>query len=414
MDILISTLPPSFHGMAIRLPDRKIRDSIDAITQWNLLKHPKFTNVFQEGEHATKEVILKNKQIREDNYKFLDMLEGNCNKYKFIQYFKKVTGFPNVKECSNRMSTELTRTLINAAKANNSELLLSGYDRFCSTGLQSSFPGSDIDKAYGIVKSDYNNDYWAQKNLSNKIKESIWNNIDNRIMSVNHYAAFPNIMTDKELNMTMDKFDRTARTFVNTDNIGYFQSLRAENGNPISGSKFNIWLSERLNSREDKEEAKNFAYIIETIRDGINNFINENYIAKLFSKMNSSFFSWCSNINQNYIMEKKYSNIDITKAKLRARRNLENSFDTWSISQQYDLVKDVIRSMSGDNNNPEFKDFFESKTDRHRLLLNDILRGNVNCSFQYTDDGAEITHLFFKDHNMIKKYYDLGIYNTDY
>ena len=53
---------------------------------------------------------------------------------------------------------------------------------------------------------------------------------------------------------------------------------------------------------------------------------------------------------------------DIKKTKLKARERIQEEFDKWDINKQYELVKDIIRSMSGDNKNPEFNDIFYSKT----------------------------------------------------
>lgn len=404
----------TFKGYAVKMPERNIKCAADAIAQWEILKHPQYTNIFQESEYVSRDAVVKNKEIREENYRFLDLLTKKSEKLKFIDYFKKVTGFPNIKECSDRMVKELQRVLSYSAKVNNTELLLSGYDRFCSTGLKSSLPGSDIDKAYGIVRGDFQNSLESQKELSNRVKASIWNNIDNRLVSVNHCAAFPNIMTDKEVAINMYKFDNVASSFVNANNFNFFQFLRARDGNPITGSKFNIWLSERINSKEDKEDAKNFAYIIEAIRDGARSFINEGFFGKLCDIMNSSIFGWCSNITQAYVMQQKYDYSDIIKPKLKARQEVQDSFNSWSISKQYDLVKDIIRSMSGDNNNPEFNTLFASKSDNHRLLINDILKGHIDCAFENLGDGNERVHLFFKTPEAVERYHNLNVYDTDY
>ena len=404
----------SFNGMAISLPSRKIKCATDAIAQWDILKHPQFTNVFQDTENATLREIQKNKQIREHNYKFLDELTVDKERAKFIDYFKRLTGFPNIKDSTRLMLEEFKRVLNAACNCNYSRLLLSGYDKYCSVGLQSALPGSDIDKGYAIVKGTEYGSIAGEKEISNSVKSYIWNNLDNRIMSVNHHAAFPNIMTNKELDLTLDKFDNTAQSFVNENNINYFRNLRMENGNPISGSKFNIWLGERLNSKSDKFDAKNFAYVIEAIRDGIHDIKDLGYWEKLVSKMNNSIFSWCSNVTQSYVMQKKYDYSDVVKPKLKARQDLEKHFNSWCIAKQYDLVKDVIRSMSGDNKDKRFEQFFASKPDRHRLLINDILKGDVDCAFDYIGNGMERTHLFFNTPESMQRYHDLNVYKTDY
>ena len=119
-------------------------------------------------------------------------------------------------------------------------------------------------------------------------------------------------------------------------------------------------VAQLLANEKDKEVAKNLAYVVETIRDGACNIHDDSYFAHLNEKMNNSSFSWCSNIAQGHAMTNKYdySDSDIKKPKLKACQNVEKNFDSWSVAKQYELVKDVIRSMSGDNINPEFADLF--------------------------------------------------------
>lgn len=407
----------SFKGKAQVAPWRRIYNAKDAIAQWEVLKHPQFTNIYQEAEEVSVAMIRENKAIREQNYSFLEYLRGNVEKSKFIEYFKKITGFPSLKESSQKILDEFRRVLDIATRRVNGEdskILLSGYDRYCSVGLGSAIPGSDLDKGYAIIKG-VQGGLAEQRAHSDRFKGEIWNNIDNRIMSVNHCAAFPNVMTDAEIAMNISRFDRYAKTFVDKDNIKYFTYLRMLNGNPISGSKFNIWLSERIPTRGERIEAKNFAYLAEAIRDGGRLHSDYFYMDDIVPRMNNSEFCWCSNITQEYPMEQKYNymDTDITKRKLKARQEVEKHFDSWSIEKQYELVKDIIRSMSGDSKNPEFKDLFYSKADKHRLLINDILTGDVSCSFT-NYGGGEQTHLFFNTDKALERYHNLNVYDTDY
>ena len=62
-------------------------------------------------------------------------------------------------------------------------------------------------------------------------------------MSVNHCAAFSNIMTDTELDLLLDKFEPYAKQVIGTDaRFNLFLQERMKNLNPVSSAKFNIWL----------------------------------------------------------------------------------------------------------------------------------------------------------------------------
>ena len=407
----------SFKGMAKIAPKHLIRNAQDAIAQWSVLKNPDYTNIFQEAETATVKQVLENEKIRNLNYKFLDELQGLTEKAKFIEHFKRLTGFPSLAQASRNMIEEFQRVLKTASRSvggSSDDILLSGYDRYCSVGLGTALPGSDLDKGYAIVKG-VTGGLESQQKFSEKFKGAIWENIDNRIMSVNHCAAFPNIMTDKELALSLDKFEPYAKEVVGTDaRYNLFLQERMNNPNPVSSAKFNIWLSDILSSKKDKSDAKNLAYVVEAIRDGEKASCNYRYFEELTDKMNNSYFSWCTNVGQGHVMDKKYNYYasDVTKPKLKARQDVEKHFDSWNINKQYELVKDIIRSMSGDNKNPEFKDLFFSKTDKHRLLINDILNGDVECAFDFFK-GGERLHLFPKTPKTIERYYDFNVYKMD-
>lgn len=407
----------NFKGMATIAPTRKINNAKDAIAQWEVLKHPKFTNIFQEAEFATKQMLDENKAIREHNYSFLDELKCDAEKKKFIEHFKHFTGFPILKASSQRMVAEFRRTLAVAAAmlgASDKDVLMLGYDRFCSVGLGTALPGSDLDKGFAVVKGEDTCDIQKEEEYSNNYKAQIWENIDNRIMSVNHCAAYPNIITENELLMKLGKFDRLSGNLINNKTYEIFQAEIKNNPNPVAAAKYNIWLSKRLNDA-DKVEAKNFAYVVEAIRDGKCETGNIDDLVRLYTNMNSSGFAMCSNIAQTHAMSKKYQDNPhgVMKPKLKARLDIEKFFDSWNIGKQFELVKDVIRSMSGDNKNPEFNILFDSKADMHRLLINDILSGKIDCSFEFPQEGKERIHLMFKNPADIETYGNLDLYSRD-
>lgn len=412
------TKVPSFGQMAAKLPSRAIRSGYDAIEQWSLLRHPKYSAIFQEEEFCTQSQRVANRQLRLENYSFLDKLWSDSDKRQFIQHFRDVTGFPNLAAVTSKILEEFRRVL-NVANDNlnylrpysfgsSRNVLMSGYDEFCSVGQRAALPGSDLDKGYAIVRG-VSGDLKEQREFSDQIKGEIWDNIDNRIMSVNHIAAFPNIMTDKELEQSLRYFDNYAKSFVTPSNLNYYRYLRLQNGNPVAGSRFNITLSERLSDKSDRYDAKNLAYIVEAMRDGKKLDMVDYYMPEMYQLFENSEFCHCSNVTQSHVMQDLYDYSDITKKKLKARKQVESAFNSWSVSKQYELVKDVIRSMSGDSKNPEFKDLFHSPNDRLRLLINDILRGKVGCKFTETKYG-ENALLEFRDAESRAKYKDFNIY----
>jgi len=407
----------SFRGMAELLPQPDVYSADSAIKTWEALKDPKYTDVFQPSEFATEQMLEKNRERREHNYSFLDKLTDREDKKKFIEHFRKTTGFPSLKDSSQKIVDEFSRAL-NVAMKNlgrkpdsSKGVLMSGYDRYCSVGLDRALPGSDLDKGYAIIRG-VEDDSDADKAFSNSVKEQIRKNIDNRIMSLNHYAAFPNILTDNELKEAIKTADTYAKRVATPENINFFRWLRLTGDKAIPASKFNIYLTDLIENDKTKADIKNLAYIVETMRDGNRITLTFPYEEEFYNLFANSPFCHCSNVAQNKIMEDKYNNgsdEETMKPKLLARREVERNFDSLDVDEQYDIVKDVIRSMSEDSNNPKFEDMFYSKKDKIRLLLNDILRGKVKCSFESVPQGERI-HLFF-DADTAPKYYDVNAFD---
>lgn len=399
----------SFKGMAIPLVARTINGAQDAIAQWQLLKHPQYTNIIQEAETTLLNLIPKNKEIREFNYSFLEKLTDIKEKAKFITHFRETTGFPSLIDSSKKIVEEFKRVL-----DATSNVLISGYDRFCSVGLKKALPGSDLDGGYAIIKS-VNGNITDQTSFSNLVKGKIWNNIDNRIMSVNHCAAFPNIVTVDEIVHLMRKYHDYSKNIVNNkDTFNAYIAQRANNPYPISAAKFNIHLKNFLPTKAEKVEAKNFAYLIETARDGQIVHLDNFFAGPFQEEMEKSTFAWLSNVKQNNIMKYQYDYYDKPpKPKLVAREKLEKEFDSMNINKQYEVVKDVIRSMSEDNKNPEFKNLFEAPPNKHRLIINDILSDDIDCIFEFPKDNGEITHLFPKTEETLKRICDFNVYREN-
>ena len=344
---------PSFKGMPKVAPKRYIYDADDAISQYEVLKHPQYTEIIQEAEQVTSDEFIRAEQIRKENYSFLDCLKSDKDKAKFVEYFKKLTGFPVMAESTKKMIDEFARVLdvssrnmdyarpIEYQNAEDNGILMSGYDEFCSAGQGTVLPGSDLDKAFAVVTGP-NTDYMSDKEFSDRFKGYIWENLDNRILSVNHCAAFPNIVTLNELATSLKTADDYAKNFLIGQNPVNFWRVKNLPYRLISGARFNIWLSGQIPSEAEKEEIKNLAYVVEAIRDGkkIKDVsTNTELGGKLYYIMQNSPFAQYSNIIQSNAMQFKYGmawlSKDTVKEKLKARKEMEKVFYILGMEEQY-------------------------------------------------------------------------------
>ena len=403
----------SFKGTPERLPSRIINNTQDALKQWELLRFAKYSDA------TTDKTQPSNKKIRLENYSFLEKLTSWHDKKSFITAFKDFTGFPNLSETSNKILGEFKRAIHKTSNilnnqygnCNPADILMAGYDSTCSVGHKMALPGSDLDKGFAIIRGtdEYSNDTY----LSENFKGHLWDEIDQRILSVNHMDSFPNIHTQNEVLRHLSDFSNVIDI---GDNFNYFMNLRLYSTDPIQGSHYNRLLAEALPDGK-KEKAKNFAYLIETIRDGKlienNEFFHEEVLGP---KMEKSQFAWCSNVAQIKALDNQAYYSGTKKDKIEQRKKLQSEFDFYDIDKQYDIVKNIIKASSGDQS-PEYSNILGSsaplretpstpseelmQTFLHgesndigsrRLKLNDILTGKIGYLF----DGDK-EHFFYGD-----------------
>ena len=133
----------------------------------------------------------------------------------------------------------------------------------CSVGLGYAWPGSDLDKAFIIIEGS--SSPLKNKEIVNRYRGQLWENMDTRILSINHYAAFPNVYTKKQVMDNIDLFDSYTKDYTEFDKMIAYSAINYIK-DPIKRAQFNLELSEKLPGYL-KEDAKNFAYFIETLRE---------------------------------------------------------------------------------------------------------------------------------------------------
>ena len=174
----------------------------EAITMYKELSNGDYLDI---GNDSTN--FMKCNKVRESNLSFLDRVKNDYEKAKFIEYYKDLTGFTNLSAVSARIMNEF----INAVEDASIELFYSkytveqaGYDGVCSVGRGKALAGSDIDKAYVVLKGT--GDKLDDIKTVNEFKGKIWANTDQRLLSYNHdEAAFPQVFTKAQLEETAEK-----------------------------------------------------------------------------------------------------------------------------------------------------------------------------------------------------------------
>lgn len=360
-----------FTGVTRSLPQIKINTVNDAIGQWEKLRFSPYYEALDD------KIYPQNKFIRKANFSFLDNMSSQTKK-EFIQYFEKITGYPNLKTVSGNIEYEFIEQVFSAAQkvSPSVNVVSAGYDPTCSVGLQKSFPGSDLDKAYVVLQ---NNSYKNSFDVINEFKSHLWFDTDQRILSLNNEDTFPEVYTMDGIEYTLNKLDRIVKRLQFSDDTkDNFIYLRHHELDPVKGGIFNVNVAKKLPFEDiSKEYAKNFAYFIESVRDGKALIKNKNYIYDLESCIQYSPFAQYSNVTQMGALNTFLSSgLKQIKTKLQNRSNLLVEYDKMSTDDKFELIKEIIKSVSKDNDNPKFNKYFQNddnikeRYDRlNRLLL---------------------------------------------
>lgn len=392
----------NFRGTPQKIYGGVVKNYQDALIWWEKLRYAKYLDAHFNSDY--------DKAIRAENYSFLDKLTSYADKSAFIEKFCEFTKFPNVKAVSEKIDSTFKNCVKDvAAKLNSTyrencfNIIDNGYDPTCSVALKKSFPGSDLDKGYIILEG--NSNWLDDKEVTNRFAGGLWDNLDQRIASLNHKNTFPSIYTKKQVENMLDKLDLKAQkvesdsmkkgalktlgvTLLGTALGGFgialgsaYLALVLSNAqqdrekvvtDPYEAAGINRAIAKKLETPEEREEAKNFAFFIETVLANIWKFPSGKDNS-FFSRIKDSLFAVSSNVTQVKAWQKKIDG-GYLKNKLRKRMQLQNDFNKMSTDTKYNLVKDVIKYCTDEQSNM-FNEYFRNDDDidlRYERLLDSL------------------------------------------
>ena len=304
-------------------------------------------------------------KIRENNLSFLDRVTSPAEQKKFIEYYQKETGFPDLGKVSENIKKEFVNAIDKTSLELNDpkfEVLQAGYDGVCSTGRGKAFPGSDLDKAYVIIKGTGYNE--GDIGAVEQFKSGIWKNTDQRILSYNHdEAAFPQIYTENQVNWLVGYSEMNKKQEISPEIIELqAKKMGKYTTDYIDANPYYIKLCSTFPSRNNncvdimspsRENIKNLGFTLEAMREGV--IFNKFGVLNNPTVTNSDTFKLV-NLSQLQAL-KAHSD---RKPKRLSRDNLHNEFKTWEIDRQYRFVKTLIKSACANNTafTQEFPQYF--------------------------------------------------------
>ncbi len=384
-----------FTGMPISIGAVEINNAQDAIRVYEMLKLGNYTDM--HDDRISEEIRRDHKAIRAENFKFLDRLSSSEDKKRFVEYYKKLTGFPHLETVSKNIENEfraaLTKTEfeLKEERPDNFDpdffnILSAGYDNTCSVFRRKALPGSDMDKAYIIIKGT--DDDKKNREIVELFKGKLWNNTDQRILSYNHDDAFPQAYTVKQIKKFLDVVEGKIKNFITDEKYSKYKAIqkvyRKGPEGYIEANPFFIELSEQFpahgpGKQDDldhlsKTDVKNFGFFIEAYREG-KHLIDETenaHFEYMDREIRSSVFYDLTNLSQLKTV------LTQNKEKITARDRLEKEFDSWTIEAQYNMVKTLIKASCDDNEPDEFPEYFAKLTDEFSPLIKILIGQGEN------------------------------------
>ena len=327
-----------------------------------------------------------NSFIRKNNLSFLDKVKDWADKNYFVQFYKSLTGFPNLWKVADNIKEQFK----SAVRASESALKLKcepndaryydildfGYDGVSSVAKNKALPGSDLDKAFIILKGAGSYDYgqmYMDENIVNNFRAELWHNTDQRILSYNHdLDSFPKIYTEEQIDLLigsikskvgLSKFGQAtpfgiieafARTILSSDH-----PPEEYNNNYVDANRYFIKLCKKFPKRNSwtldinnpsRENIYNFCFVLEALKWG--EHFKDNYFNYY---VDSSEAARHLNVSQIYSLKNSAG----YKKKYVQREKLEKEFDSWDIDKQFRFIKNLIYSSCGENTG-DFPEYFKS------------------------------------------------------
>lgn len=385
----------NFEGKPYALPQIAVKTAYDAMLLYGFLKLGNYL------DSSDDDICPEYKEIRDENLSFLDKLKTDDDKKGFIEHYKELTGFPNLKLVSEKIEKEFILGIKKSSLGiNGAECLAAGYDGTCSVGKRKAFPGSDLDKSF-IILSGVRNPI-EDDNILNHFKYNLWNNIDQRLLSFNHDISFPSVYTISQVENCMDKINEKLNGIKFNEN--HLKNLvEQEYENLEAAAEFNILISKLFKAKVEnpgeelsKEDVKNIAYLIESIRDG-KYLITSPQIEAFKKKFENTAFYKYSNVAQMNAMKRAVDEGRENKTKILIRENMDKTFEDWSVYKQLEFIKTLIKYSCEDNE--KFKEYFSNDRDAkgaYKPLLNILTQGDRKIynrlEFEAIDNGIKVSY----------------------
>lgn len=352
---------------------------------------------------------LINKNIRAQNLSFLDKLYSSDDQKTFIDYYCKLTGFPNLQLVAQNIENEFLNSVSKAESqikrrfgygdSSAYDVVFKGYDGVSSVAKSKALPGSDLDKAFVVIRG-YKSNTSTNRQIVEDFKGALWENTDQRILSYNHDpVSFPKVYTIQQItdlnNAILAKSQPLFNSYstrpmdINQSIIYYAmkyifrssfdenilklvqkQQMQKFNTNYTEANPYFVKLCKEFPVSNDwnnldtqnpsRENIYDFGFFIEAFLKG--KHFGQKPVT--LDKPDLHFI----NVSQIEALKNAPNGL---KSKYIVRENLQNEFKNWDTNTQFRFIKTLIKAGCSDAD--DFPKYFESvEVDRFKSLMDSV------------------------------------------
>lgn len=296
-------------------------------------------------ENAEKKYVLINTKSfgaiasMEENHEARNKLTELDNlspqeKREFIKVFCEETGFPDLSKVKQKQEAEIKNALHSLSEKYNFDVKFIGYDKNCSMGRGISIPGSDCDALYMIIDDTKIKDGECAPSVRWKFKDVV-----NQRVLCTHASGVPDLLSVNYINDGLDLADSAYKKadFKMSDLFRFKMNMFDNSKDFVGAGEFDIRLAEELpDDMQTRDKFYKTAMFVELVRDGV--ILENSFSPELMTKIKKSPLYKYSNIIRQKGLENK------SKNKHEKRKSTIANFKNMGTDEQFDLIRDIIRS----------------------------------------------------------------------
>ncbi len=272
-------------------------------------------------------------------------MEGfsQSEKNNFVKEYGKMTGFPNLKEVTNKIDNEILKSVKELGREENMKPLLVAYDSNCSVAREKALPGSDCDGLIVITDTPE----------SEKMNRAVLGMKMNQRVVDTTGKHFPEMFTIEQMVSAIEKAEEAYKeNNLDKNKEKYQKNISYDGASFIKAGRFNIDIANCIEDTYERDMICHAALFVENLRAGkvLLNDIDEKTLDYI---KGTSFYKY-SNITRQEGLSKKI------KPKLENRVMFVEKFSKMNDEEKFQACKKLMNASIGNEDKIGTEGCFEN------------------------------------------------------